>query len=696
LLAGTAIFLLWGAAAQAEIKVGEECNRDDATPEFKFKKIAGPVKDDAASKAKFTIVDGTVDENSGGLDVMHDGKLPVEEDQPERNFFFAPGEDGGRLAIDLGKAIDVKQVNTYSWHPDTRGPQVYKLYAADGSEKGFNGQPKKGTDPAKCGWKLIASVDTRGKAAGGGQYGVSIADSGRAIGKYRYLLFDISATEKDDLYGNTFFSRINVIDANRPKPPGAAAPSAAPPSAGRPASGPADGAGAADGPWTSDFAAAKARARSEKKLLLVDFTGSDWCVWCKKLHAEVLDKDVFQTEAPKQFVLVELDFPNAKKLPEEVEAQNKKLAREYKITGFPTVLLLDAEGKVVAHTGYRPGGPDKYMTQLGEFTTIYEGVLKLKASLEKLQGLERAKALDKLVTAHDKLNNPADEVLAWSKEIVALDADNKAGLRTTYALRVALTEADHLAQERRLADAIAVLDKGLEISGLSGEQKQDLLLKQSTYNQNRRALAAAVACLNKALAAAPDSAQAPRIKTMLKSLASAAEADELIAKNMDLVDQATGLDRAKLLDKLLDANARFIIASGMGTKIPPSKIAAWEKEIPELDVDNKAGLKVKYQFTSTLREARALAMQKKFDEVQTTIDKALALTGITAEQTQEGLTMKGNYYLNVNDIPRAVECLKKALDAAPEGHLAALDKALLAQAEKRQKAQEEKPAKPAD
>ena len=214
---GVGLTLLTGAVLRAEVKVATERNTgDDATPQFKFKKIPAPVKDDAASKAKFAIVDGNKDENAGELSVMHDGKLPTEEDQPDRSFFFAQNDDGGRLSIDLGKAIDVKQVNTYSWHPNTRGPQVYKLYAADGKAKDFNAEPKKDTDPTKCGWKLVASVDTR-KDENGGQYGVSISDTAGAMGKYRYLLFDISETEKDDPFGNTFFSRLNVIAADRPK-----------------------------------------------------------------------------------------------------------------------------------------------------------------------------------------------------------------------------------------------------------------------------------------------------------------------------------------------------------------------------------------------------------------------------------------------------------------------------------------------
>jgi hypothetical protein len=200
--------------ARAEIKpIVEHNSGEQATGEFKFKTVPAPAKDDAAAKAKFTIVEGVKDENGGDPEKLNDGKLPSEEDQPEQNFFFNAGTEGGRLALDLGSAINIKQVNTYSWHPNTRGPQVYKLYASDGATKDFSAAPKKGTDPEKAGWKLIATVDTRPHAAeGGGQYGVSIADAAGALGKYRYLLFDISRTESDDEFGNTFYSEIDVVE----------------------------------------------------------------------------------------------------------------------------------------------------------------------------------------------------------------------------------------------------------------------------------------------------------------------------------------------------------------------------------------------------------------------------------------------------------------------------------------------------
>ena len=64
--------------------------------------------------------------------------------------------------------------------------------------------------------------------------------------------------------------------------------------------------------WVNEFEKAKQTAATEGKDLLMDFTGSDWCGWCIRLHKEVFDLDAFKTAAPKNFVLVELDYPNDK------------------------------------------------------------------------------------------------------------------------------------------------------------------------------------------------------------------------------------------------------------------------------------------------------------------------------------------------------------------------------------------------
>jgi len=214
-VAALAAVLLVASISRAEVRIMSD--RTDGSAEFKFGKVPSPSQTDAGSRARFTVVDGRPDGNGGGVEKLQDGKVPTEEDQPAENFFFRAGTDGGRLLIDLGGAIDIKQVNTYSWHPGSRGPQVYDLYASDGKADGFDSQPKKGTDPQTCGWKLIAKIDTRREGnTGGGQHGVSVRESGGTLGTYRYLLLDVFRTEAADAFGNTFYSEIDVVDPTSP------------------------------------------------------------------------------------------------------------------------------------------------------------------------------------------------------------------------------------------------------------------------------------------------------------------------------------------------------------------------------------------------------------------------------------------------------------------------------------------------
>ena len=200
------------AVALAEVKVTVDHNEGgQATATFKFKNVPSPSKTDSGSKATFSLADGESDAAGGGISQLNDGRVPGEEDAPADNFFFNQGLDGGRIVADLHDAIEIKQVNTYSWHPDSRGPQIYQLFASDGTGDGFDAKPGNGKDPLKCGWKLIAKVDTRTKGPAGGQYGVNISDTDGALGKYRYILFVCSQTESDDVFGNTFYSEIDIV-----------------------------------------------------------------------------------------------------------------------------------------------------------------------------------------------------------------------------------------------------------------------------------------------------------------------------------------------------------------------------------------------------------------------------------------------------------------------------------------------------
>jgi len=117
--------------------------------------------------------------------------------------------------------------------------------------------------------------------------------------------------------------------------------------------------------WTQDYDKALEYAAKSKRPILLDFTGSDWCGWCIKLHDEVFVKDAFKAYADKNLVLVELDFPRSKPQSDEVKKRNRALAQKYGVRGFPTIVVLDSTGKkVLGRTGYVRGGPDAFIAEV--------------------------------------------------------------------------------------------------------------------------------------------------------------------------------------------------------------------------------------------------------------------------------------------------------------------------------------------
>lgn len=123
---------------------------------------------------------------------------------------------------------------------------------------------------------------------------------------------------------------------------------------------------AAELDWMTDFDAALAKAKKENKLLFINFTGSDWCGWCKKLDAEVFSTAQFKEFAAKNLVLLFVDFPAQKKLPEAQKTANDKLKNKYNVKGFPTIVVLNGQGeKVYEKVGYM-AGVDKWLAALKE------------------------------------------------------------------------------------------------------------------------------------------------------------------------------------------------------------------------------------------------------------------------------------------------------------------------------------------
>jgi thioredoxin-related protein len=113
--------------------------------------------------------------------------------------------------------------------------------------------------------------------------------------------------------------------------------------------------------WETDAKKAMELSKKSDKPILADFTGSDWCGWCIRLHKEVFDTPEFAKWASKNVILLELDYPQAKPQPANIKKQNADMATKYKIEGYPTILFLNATGKVLGTYGYDAGGPKKWI-----------------------------------------------------------------------------------------------------------------------------------------------------------------------------------------------------------------------------------------------------------------------------------------------------------------------------------------------
>jgi thioredoxin-related protein len=126
----------------------------------------------------------------------------------------------------------------------------------------------------------------------------------------------------------------------------------------------------AESGWATDYKKAQEEARTSHKLLLLNFTGSDWCGYCIQFDRAILSQPQFKDYASKNLVLEEIDFPrrggqrwNAQ--PVELKKQNAELAERYQVEGFPTLVVLDGDGKTVwRYDGMYAGGIAAFLAEL--------------------------------------------------------------------------------------------------------------------------------------------------------------------------------------------------------------------------------------------------------------------------------------------------------------------------------------------
>lgn len=262
---------------------------------------------------------------------------------------------------------------------------------------------------------------------------------------------------------------------------------------------------AAEG-WITDMDAAKKQAAEQKKDLMIEFTGSDWCPPCMQLRANVFSKPDFQKEAQKNFVLVELDYPRGKEQSKEMKAANEKLAQQYGVRGFPTVVFADASGKPFGgFVGGRSG--DDVMKAMQDALKNKEALNAAEANVAKAATDEAkvAALMEVLKLApQEYVDNFYGDVKA---EIKKLDKDDKSGLKAADALSDQLKKerkdvqnylAGKLTDKTTPAEALQVVKAYPDRDKLLPETQQELLMMEfGTYLNSTGDVDGAVLILDK-------------------------------------------------------------------------------------------------------------------------------------------------------------------------------------------------------
>jgi len=238
--------------------------------------------------------------------------------------------------------------------------------------------------------------------------------------------------------------------------------------------------------WTEDWNAALQQAQREGKDLLINFTGSDWCVWCQRLDAEVFSTPSFRQQAPQRFILVKLDFPRGLPQTPAIRNRNQELAQRYGVEGYPTIFLADSKGRPYAKMGYQAGGPATFLRNMENNRQAKERDWSLLARAESSSGLDKAKLLDQFFTRAEE-NGNAQFFMELVDQIINLDAQNQAGLREKYQIKKTLEALKQGLNENSNWNQVFGQLNGLEQRAKQANQvllQQDILVVQAAIYLN--------------------------------------------------------------------------------------------------------------------------------------------------------------------------------------------------------------------
>lgn len=242
--------------------------------------------------------------------------------------------------------------------------------------------------------------------------------------------------------------------------------------------------------WTTDYQSARKRAIAEKKDLLLVFTASDWIKICQIYDRDIINQKAFTDLVEPKFVPVRFDFPKHTSQSPSLRAQNNLFMQAYRVTGFPTLMLTDTEGRPYAVNGYQPITPEEYgkIVLAMEETRVQRDEMFAQAA--KAEGIEKAKLLVKAVPRLPG-NLAARYYRPQLDEIIASDPGNET--KAVPHLQKMIADVDYSNRMREMSSKVE-WSKMIELTNqyitenqLAGAEKQKALFnKVGVYQKQGR------------------------------------------------------------------------------------------------------------------------------------------------------------------------------------------------------------------
>lgn len=212
--------------------------------------------------------------------------------------------------------------------------------------------------------------------------------------------------------------------------------------------------GAETGKWTQDMDAAAALAKEKNLPMLINFTGSDWCGWCKLMDSNVFSKQAWQDYAKDRLVLVTIDFPKDKSIvPEKFVSRNEELKNKFGVQGFPTYMVLESDAMtVLGQLGAgRDTTPESFISGLNSLLRFRDAtVAEYTSGMKPEDKTEYLNLVKQLRDCENGIKAAREQITRAEEQIETLEAQSGKIMNQTAEFRAKQLGPDQLKEFKQL------------------------------------------------------------------------------------------------------------------------------------------------------------------------------------------------------------------------------------------------------